>query len=146
MYESGIYNPYLNHTSCVNTLLTCSSSGIAYRSVQDVQNKQWTAFLSFPKTLLNAPSGCPESASSNTTLQPSNTDPKPAMPMPMPKPKLMPDHAYYRANFYRINELNDVSNTKCSKTDCEYLAWSPTNVDPASFHEPKRFGFLALTN
>jgi hypothetical protein len=125
MYESGIYNPNLNHTGCVNSLIDCTASGILHES--EVSSQSWTAKLSFPWSVLNCPAGCPQSPASANDYTCGNTRGN-----------------IYRANFYRINELNDVSQTQCSKSDCEYMAWSPTFVDPPSFHEPKYFGFLVL--
>jgi hypothetical protein len=52
--------------------------------------------------------------------------------------------AQYRANFYRVNELEPVGQQLCSSSSCEYLAWSPTMVDPPAFHCPKKFGYLIL--
>jgi len=48
----------------------------------------------------------------------------------------------YYANFYRINELNKVAT--CTTSDCEYIAWSPTYVNPPAFHEPLYFGTIVL--
>jgi len=48
----------------------------------------------------------------------------------------------YYANFYRINELNKVAS--CTTSDCEYIAWSPTYVNPPAFHEPLYFGTIVL--
>eukprot|EP01034_Spumella_vulgaris_P026409 gene26409-32987_t len=53
-----------------------------------------------------------------------------------------PSSVVYRANFFRVNEL--VSSPTCSSSSCEYLAWSPTGVNPPAFHEPTKFGYLVL--
>lgn len=119
MFESGIYNPNLNHTGISGTLLDCSTSGVIHETV--MMSNSWVSKMSYPWKILNCPSGC--SPSSCNTFTPLT---------------------YYRANFYRVNELIDVSSSVCSKTSCEYMAWSPTYSNPPSFHEPNYFGYLVL--
>jgi hypothetical protein len=43
---------------------------------------------------------------------------------------------------FRISQLT--SNTACSSSTCEYMAWSPTMANPPAFHEPTKFGYLLL--
>jgi Carbohydrate-binding family 9 len=42
----------------------------------------------------------------------------------------------WRANFYRIERPRDATP--------EFSCWSPTMIDPADFHRPAYFGYLAL--
>jgi len=120
MYISGIYNPNLNHTGCVNSEISCDKSEIKHKTTIEKNLNQWTSTMRIPWKVINAPSGCP----ADDIISPIST--------------------VYRVNFYRINELVNVSTSTCSSTDCEYLAWSPTNVNPPAFHEPTEFGYLIL--
>lgn len=118
MFESGIYNPNLNHSGIVGYEIDCSTSGITHSTSRSYTT--WKATMSFPFTLLNCPNKCSVGGYCQS---------KTAYPV-------------YRANFYRINELSAVS--KCSSSTCEYLAWNPTDVNPPAFHEPTKFGYLIL--
>ncbi len=116
LYTSHILNPFLNGTIS-HTLVACDSSGIEHFSSVDVRAQAWRALLAVPWTLINAAALTATAAA----VQPGDE---------------------YRANFYRIFMLNNVSS--CSASDCDYGAWSPTFHDPPSFHQPKFFGLLRL--
>jgi hypothetical protein len=127
MFESGIYNPNLNHTGISGTLINCSTSDVLHSTdLSSLSSGQsWTASLAFPWVLLNCPRGCPITSDycvGNITER----------------------KALYRANFFRINQLLPGSDTKCSSSTCEYLSWSPTMQDPPAFHEPNYFGYLVM--
>ena len=132
MYEAGIYNPNLNKTGLVNKLFDCASSGIIHESELDLSNSTWTSKLLIPWSVVHCPLGCPLSSYKDSCLN---------------KDKYGEVGNIYRVNFYRINEI--VSTKACSSghsspQTCEYNAWSPNNVYPPSFHEPKYFGYLIL--
>ncbi len=115
MFESGVYNKNLNHSSVQNFLIDCNKSGISYNV--EIKGNSWISTLVIPWDVMNNPSGCP--VDSGKALK-----------------------GIYRANFYRINELKATS--KCNSTECEYMAWSPTLSNPPAFHEPTKFGFLIM--
>lgn len=121
IYESGIYNPNLNHTGASNKELTCTTSGVLHATVASKAAQSWTATLNIPWKVLNCPAGCPDSRYCSDSSTPADV---------------------YRVNFYRVNELSAV--TKCSSSVCEYMAWSPTLSSPPAFHEPKQFGYLVV--
>ncbi len=127
IFESGIYNPNLNHTGIIGYSIDCGSSGIVHSTVVDKSSNTWTESLSIPWNVVDHPN-CPSAreavVSTSTTAATA-----PAYPV-------------YRANFFRVNEL--VSVPTCSSTTCEYMAWSPTGSNPPAFHEPTRFGYLVL--
>lgn len=131
-YESGIYNPNLTHTNLQHSLLDCDTSGVKHESVLSTRNSTWISTMSIPWEKINCPSGCPESLNTKKESQkkPSYCSGKP--------PK-----GIVRANFFRVVEksLTDMCNSQL----CDYLAWSPTFVDPPSFHEPNYFGYLILS-
>ena len=132
MYEAGIYNKNLNHTGLVNKLYDCSSSGIIHESQLDLSKAMWLSKLRIPWSVIHCPLGCPLSSYEASCKDHDNYG------------KI---HNIYRANFYRINEIvstNTCSSGYSSPQTCEYNAWSPTNVYPPSFHEPKQFGYLVL--
>lgn len=123
-FFSGIYNPNLNHTGIVGTSIDCASSGIAHSTDTASLKAQgrWTSSIRVPFSLLRCPAGCPEAC------PPSNSN------------------NVWRANFYRVrvNDAAVMDTQRCTTEFCDYLAWSPTNVSPPSFHEPLSFGFLVL--
>jgi hypothetical protein len=125
-YEAGIYNPNLNHTNLQHTLLDCDRSGVKHKSsILKLEGfATWSSVITIPWELINCPPGCPERA-----LQSCSEPPK----------KL-------RANFFRVVEKDhmDVENATCNSEVCEYMAWSPTQLSPPSFHEPNYFGYLTL--
>jgi hypothetical protein len=121
IFESGIYNPYLNHTGVSNYLIDCSSSHIRHDTTVDKQSHSWNWVVNIPWSVVNSSKGCP-----TYTKEVSATA-----------------GTVYRANMYRVNELTAVS-TSCSSTTCEYMAWSPTYSNPPAFHEPTRFGYFLL--
>ena len=132
MYEAGIYNPNLNKTGLINKLFDCSSSGIIHESDLDLSNSVWSSKLLIPWSVVHCPHGCTLSSYKESC---SNKDQYGRV------------GNMYRVNFYRINEI--VSTKSCSSgysspQTCEYNAWSPNNVYPPSFHEPKYFGYLIL--
>lgn len=59
MYDSGIYNPNLNHTAVQGFTFSCDSSNIEHKTSIDMTKNQWEATLSFPFSLLNCPYDCP---------------------------------------------------------------------------------------
>lgn len=122
-FFSGIFNPNLSHEGIVGTPINCASSGIAHATNTSLLQAQakWTSALRIPLSLLRCPAGCPEACSASQ----SNV---------------------WRANFYRIrvNDAAVMQTQKCTTALCDYLAWSPTNVSPPSFHEPLSFGFMVF--
>ena len=120
MFDAGIYNPNLNGTGMVGTDFDCATSGISNDVVVDSASQTWTATMAFPFSLLNCPYNCPLKKYCGHST-PNNL---------------------YRANFYRINELQPTN--KCSSSTCEYMAWSPTMANPPNFHVPTQFGYLVL--
>lgn len=118
-YASGIFNPNLNHTGVTNSLLNCSMTGIIHQTEIEFLSQKWTATMSVPWTVLDCPHGCPLDSYCSTKA-----------------------NRVYRANFFRVNEL--VATTKCTSTECEYMAWNPTLANPPAFHEPLYFNFLVL--
>lgn len=120
MFDSGIYNPNLNHTGITGTTFPCSTSNISSSTTIDMSQNQWEAQMTFPFSLLNCPYDCP-------LKQYCGHD---------------TPNSIYRANMFRITQLT--SNTACSSSTCEYMAWNPTMCDPPAFHEPTKFGYLLL--
>lgn len=118
MFDAGIYNPNLNGTGFSGTDFDCATSGI--KNEVTINSESWEASMAFPFSLLNCPYNCPLKMYCGHST-PNNL---------------------YRANFYRINELQDVE--KCSSSTCEYMAWSPTLINPPNFHIPTQFGYLVL--
>jgi hypothetical protein len=119
MFDAGIYNPNLNYSGIIGSTFTCEGSGIQ-SSVSYPDEQSWTAEMSVPFSRLNCPYNCPLNRYCGHST-PNNI---------------------YRANFYRISELQPTE--KCTTSSCEYMAWSPTDVDPPAFHEPTKFGYLVL--
>lgn len=124
MFESGIINPNLNHTGISGQVLECSSSGIQHETFGNREENLWTSSVQIPWSVLNCPRGCPYSAYCDASSD-------------LSKPL-----GSYRANFFRLNELEATS--KCTSTLCDYMAWSPNFVSPPAFHEPLYFGYLVL--
>jgi len=120
IFESGIYNPNLNHSGISNYLIDCDSSGVTSSTTINTSNNSWQEILSIPWSIIDNPYGCPVSQQKTLTTA----------------------SKVYRANFYRVNELVSVST--CSSSTCEYMAWSPTGSNPPAFHEPTKFGYLVL--
>lgn len=118
IFESGIYNPNLNHTGVQNILIDCDSSHITHST--KVNSNSWTMTMVAPFSVIDNPAGCPTTGK-------------------IASQKL---GRVYRGNVYRINELS--ATAKCSSSICEYLAWSPTISSPPAFHEPTKFGFFVL--
>lgn len=120
MFEAGIYNKNLNYTGVVDSTMNCSTSGVIHETTIDETSNSWTAQLTYPFHLLNCPYNCPmwKYCGHDTP------------------------NDIYRANFFRVNELKEVSS--CSSSTCEYIAWNPTDINPPAFHEPSKFGFLLL--
>jgi len=121
IFESGIYNPNLNHSGVSNYLINCGTSGITHSTAIDKASSSWSENLSIPWSVIDKPYGCPTASSEAESSTVSDV---------------------YRVNFYRVNEL--VSTSTCSSTTCEYMAWSPTGSNPPAFHEPTKFGYLVL--
>ncbi len=121
LFESGIYNPNLNHTGVSNYLFDCATSGVKHSTFSSLSNGIWTEDLSIPWSVINHPYGCPSTGATSTEVKANGV---------------------YRANFFRVNEL--VPTDTCSSTSCEYMAWSPTGSNPPAFHEPTKFGYLVL--
>lgn len=121
MFDAGIYNKNLNHTGIQGFPFECDGGGKSYSAHINQEEQYWKADMAFPFSLLNCPYNCPieDRYCGHST----------------------PNYVY-RANFYRINELQPVS--FCSSTSCEYMAWSPTLSNPPAFHEPSKFGYLIL--
>jgi hypothetical protein len=59
MFDSGVYNPNLNHTGIQGTTFPCATSNITSDTTIDMSQNQWTAHLTFPFSLLNCPYNCP---------------------------------------------------------------------------------------
>jgi hypothetical protein len=59
MYDSGIYNPNLNHTAVEGTTFTCDAYNITHTTSIDMNKNQWEASMTFPFSLLNCPYNCP---------------------------------------------------------------------------------------
>lgn len=129
-FQTGIYNKNLNQSGIVGTEFGCEPdfNDITHRVMPwTEESHSWEAQMSFSWALVNCPYNCP------LPNYCGHTEPNPL----------------YRANFYRINELQPLSSTggKCtSGTDgsCEYMAWNPTLANPPAFHVPPKFGFLAM--
>ena len=119
IFQSGIYNPNLNHTGIKNYLIDCESSGVASSTEVVLSSSAWIETLTVPWSVVDNPNGCPVSAK-----------------------KSSPASKVYRFNVYRVNELSSVST--CSTSTCEYMAWSPTLSNPPAFHEPTKFGYAVL--
>lgn len=132
IFESGIYNPNLSKSGISGYVLDCATSGVTHSTKIDRGSSSWVEDLSIPWSVVDFPN-CPNSNASAGTqqnnLRSSTTAKGPA-------------HTVYRANFFRVNELTAVST--CSSSTCEYMAWSPTGVNPPAFHEPTKFGYLVL--
>jgi hypothetical protein len=136
-YESGIYNPNLNHSGVKNTLYNCSTSGIKHStkilqnsgSFNSLINPSWITFLSIPWKVVNCPLGCPTNKQNPICFDERLAN--------MPQFNTM-----YRGNFYRINEIT--STAKCSNITCDYVAWKPTFQTSPAFHEPLYFGSFIL--
>eukprot|EP01038_Epipyxis_sp_PR26KG_P014853 gene14853-19961_t len=114
IYEAEIYNPNLNHSGVVGTEIDCAESGILHETIKSTSS--WVMKTTIPFNVIDGDKSLSSSRKGSI----------------------------YRANFYRVNEL--VSTTKCSTSSgsCEYMAWSPTNVNPPAFHEPTKFGYIFL--
>ncbi|KAJ1437745.1 hypothetical protein B484DRAFT_444936 [Ochromonadaceae sp. CCMP2298] len=121
MYDAGIYNPNLNHTSVQGTTFDCATSSITHSTSTLMSENQWKVDMSIPFSLLNCPYNCPQHC---------------------PLANRNGPHDSYRVNFFRISQLTQ--NPQCSSSTCEYMAWSPTDVNPPAFHEPLKFGNLLL--
>jgi len=121
LWNAGIYNPNRTSRSIQGFQFPCSGMGVTTETHRG--NSSWQARERFAFELLNCPHKCP-----------------------------VPDHCVaskepqpvYRANFYRINQLTSLPGGLCSGDRCEYMAWSPTLIDPPAFHEPTKFGYLVL--
>lgn len=124
MFESGIYNSDLSQSTIKNSLIDCETSGVGHFVTVDKDNETWTSVITLPWSIANKPFACPIAEYTKV----SATAPV----------------AQYRANLYRVNELMPVGQQLCSSSSCEYLAWSPTMVDPPAFHCPRKFGYLIL--
>jgi hypothetical protein len=131
LFESGIYNKNLNHTGITGTTFECGTSGVKH-STTILDGNRWLENLSIPWSVIDKPAGCPSAKSSPKSLNIRN----------LRESASSAASSVYRANFFRINELS--SSPTCSSTSCEYLAWSPTGVNPPAFHEPTKFGYLVL--
>lgn len=59
MFDSGIYNPNLNHTGITGTTFPCDTSNINHKTSIDMSKNEWTATLTFPFSVLNCPYDCP---------------------------------------------------------------------------------------
>lgn len=130
LFESGIYNKNLNRTGITGTTFDCGTSGVKHSTTISDSNS-WTESLSIPWNIIDKPYGCPV-AEPLKSLNIRN----------LRETASTAASSVYRANFFRINELS--SSPTCSSTSCEYLAWSPTLVNPPAFHEPTKFGYLVL--
>lgn len=120
MFDAGIYNENLTYTTVDGYEFDCEGTGVSHFTDIDMDNNRWEAHLTFSFELLNCPHDCPLARYCGHST---------------------PNYIY-RANFFRINEL--VETADCSSSTCEYLAWSPTDINPPAFHEPTKFGYLLL--
>lgn len=59
MFDSGIYNPNLNHSGVQGTSFPCISSNITHSTSIEMNQNQWIAQMFFPFSLLNCPYNCP---------------------------------------------------------------------------------------
>lgn len=116
IFQSGIYNPNLNHTGVKNYLIDCESSGVSSTTNVNLASNTWVETLTVPWSVVDKPYGCPVSVPTGNQV--------------------------YRMNVYRVNELSAV--TTCSSSTCEYMAWSPTGSVPPAFHEPTKFGYTII--
>lgn len=122
MFESGIYNPNLNHTGISNYLMDCSTSQITHKTNVDKSSSSWSWTVTVPWHVVNNPQGRTGQSEDNT-------------------PAIAGD--VFRGNVYRINELVNAA-PSCSSKTCEYMNWSPTMTSTPAFHEPTKFGYLIL--
>lgn len=120
MFDAGIYNENLSYKSVDGYEFDCDGTGITHTASVNMSENKWNARLTFSFELLNCPHDCPLAQYCGHST-PNNI---------------------YRANFFRINEL--VQTNSCSSSTCEYMAWSPTLINPPAFHEPTKFGYLLL--
>jgi hypothetical protein len=120
MFDSGIYNPNLNHSGIVGYQFPCEGTGIEYETEVNMASNYWKAKMSFSFELLNCPYECPLSRYCGHSTP----------------------NDVYRVNFFRINQL--VETATCNSSLCEYMAWSPTMANPPAFHEPSKFGYMLL--
>lgn len=122
IFESGIYNPNLNHSGVSNYLIDCSTSHVAHTTSVNETGKAWTWTVQVPWKLVNHPEGKDSLSDSASKVSAGSV---------------------FRANMYRVNELTPVASS-CSSSSCEYMAWSPTLSNPPAFHEPTKFGYFLL--
>jgi hypothetical protein len=120
MFDAGIYNEDLSYHTVDGYEFDCKGTGIDYASSTNMNENMWEAQLTFTFELLNCPHDCPLARYCGHSTA----------------------NDVYRANFFRINEL--VATSSCSSSTCEYMAWSPTMINPPAFHEPSKFGYLLL--
>lgn len=120
MFDAGIYNENLSYKTVEGHQFACTGTGITFSTAVNMDEQKWEAYLSFSFELLNCPHDCPLARYCGHSTP----------------------NDIYRANFFRINELTPTSH--CSSSTCEYMAWSPTMVNPPAFHEPSKFGYLLL--
>jgi hypothetical protein len=59
MYDSGIYNPNLNHSGVQGFEFPCDTSNITHTTDINMDSNQWQAKMTFPFSLLNCPYDCP---------------------------------------------------------------------------------------
>lgn len=162
-FQSGIYNPNLNHSGIVGTPLNCSSSGIDYQVTQSQQTASWSVQVKIPWSLIDCVPGCPSSgpaaqsdraertvdsttqitlrSTADSIIYTTASSQSEAVNASCSTPAARGGSTYY-LNFYRINELTPVAS--CTAATCEYLAWSPTYANPPAFHEPLYFGTILL--
>eukprot|EP01039_Chlorochromonas_danica_P004947 gene4947-5430_t len=127
IFESGIYNPNLNHSGVSNYLMDCSTSQVEHQTSVKKAHHTWSWTISVAWDVIENPQGCPVARRGSTSMKSSQER----------------VGSIYRGNFYRVNELQPVAST-CSSSTCEYMAWSPTLSNPPAFHEPTKFGYFLL--
>jgi hypothetical protein len=120
IFESGIYAPYLNHSSLTNYLIDCDQSQITHQT--ETRGSEWFWKVSVPWDLINNPQGCPKGEKNLKGAAAGQL---------------------FRGNVYRVNAVTSMV-TKCSSTSCEYVSWTPTYANPPAFHEPTKFGYFLL--
>jgi hypothetical protein len=59
MFESGIYNSNLSHTTIKNSLIDCETSGVGHYVTVDKDQQTWTSVLTLPWDVVNRPYACP---------------------------------------------------------------------------------------
>lgn len=122
VYNAGVFSPSLTSTSDILSPFQCNNSGIDYKASIEPSLNEWTSFISIPFPIMDCPYNCPlqRYCGKNGT------------------------NNVYRANFFRINELESID--VCTNASCEYIAWNPTSTNPPDFNVPSSFGYLLLQN